>query len=201
MSQTRQNLIEAASELIWRSSYGSVSVDDICKKANVKKGSFYHFFKSKTDLAIASMDHYYELTKIDLDRLFSPTIPALQRFENLADHICEKQAQAYTEYGHVCGCPFATLGCEMAAQEEQIRSKIDDIFNAYCMYFESALRDLVSDGTLPPSTDIKSLAYELHSYGMGQATMARIQNSLHPLKDLLKDGWARMIRGAITDVA
>ena len=30
---TKQTLIDTALELIWKSSYGSVSVDDICKAA------------------------------------------------------------------------------------------------------------------------------------------------------------------------
>ncbi|MCW2286501.1 AcrR family transcriptional regulator, partial [Rhodoblastus acidophilus] len=55
--ETKRRLIAAALELIWRSSYGSVSVDDICKAADVRKGSFYHFFPSKADLAVAAMDH------------------------------------------------------------------------------------------------------------------------------------------------
>jgi len=43
---TKQKLLETAMELIWVSSYGSVGVDDICKRAGVSKGSFYHFFPS-----------------------------------------------------------------------------------------------------------------------------------------------------------
>ena len=49
-------MINAISELIWVGSYGSTSVDDICEKAAVKKGSFYYFFESKADLAIAAIE-------------------------------------------------------------------------------------------------------------------------------------------------
>ena len=57
---TRQKLIETAKNLIWTSSYGAVSVDDICRTANVKKGSFYHYFPSKQDLALAAMEEYQQ---------------------------------------------------------------------------------------------------------------------------------------------
>jgi hypothetical protein len=39
MTDTKQKLIDTALELVCKSSYGSVSVDDICKASDVKKGS------------------------------------------------------------------------------------------------------------------------------------------------------------------
>jgi Bacterial regulatory proteins, tetR family len=51
ITDKRQALIDAAFELIWTNSYGAVSVDDICRAAGARKGSFYHFFRSKVDLA------------------------------------------------------------------------------------------------------------------------------------------------------
>ena len=78
-SDTRQKLIDTALELIWQSSYGAVSVDDICKSADVKKGSFYHFFPSKVDLAIAAMEHAQESMRPDLDRIFSASTPPLRK--------------------------------------------------------------------------------------------------------------------------
>jgi AcrR family transcriptional regulator len=38
-------------DLIWENSNGATSVDAICQRAVVRKGSFYYFFKSKSQLA------------------------------------------------------------------------------------------------------------------------------------------------------
>jgi TetR/AcrR family transcriptional repressor of nem operon len=46
-NDTRDRLLEAALLLIWEESLGAASVDAICEKAGVRKGSFYHFFKSR----------------------------------------------------------------------------------------------------------------------------------------------------------
>lgn len=46
-SNAKERLLEAVIELIWTGSYGSTSVDQICERAGVKKGSFYHFFESR----------------------------------------------------------------------------------------------------------------------------------------------------------
>ena len=58
-------------EMIWESSYGSVSVDDICNKAGVNKGSFYYAFKSKSDLAVAAFERHWENKQPLLDKIFS----------------------------------------------------------------------------------------------------------------------------------
>ncbi|MEO8425481.1 MAG: TetR/AcrR family transcriptional regulator [Verrucomicrobiota bacterium] len=47
VSNAKERLMKAVQELIWTGSYGSTTIDQICQKAGVKKGSFYHFFDSK----------------------------------------------------------------------------------------------------------------------------------------------------------
>ena len=53
VSDAKQRLLQATIDLIWQNSYGAVTVDNICERAGVKKGSFYYFFPSKTDLVVA----------------------------------------------------------------------------------------------------------------------------------------------------
>ena len=56
VSDMKERLTEAAMGLIWENSYGATSVDAICERAGAKKGSFYYFFKSKSELAAAALE-------------------------------------------------------------------------------------------------------------------------------------------------
>lgn len=192
-TNTKDRLIDTAVEMIWKSSYGSVSVDDICKEADVRKGSFYHYFKSKADLAVEAMEKHYQSSTVGFDAAFSPSLAPLERFDRMVTLICEKQRQAVKEHGHVCGCPFATLGSEMAGQEDVIRAKADDIFRRYLRYYENAIRDLVAEGLVSNDINIESRAEEISSYACGQAIMARVHNSLEPLERDLKTGIYRLL--------
>lgn len=185
---TRQLLIDAALSLIWTNSYGSVSVDDICKAAGVKKGSFYHFFPSKVDLAVAAMDHSYHELKPLYDTIFSPDTPPLERFRRLAEAVVVRQTETLEKYGRVCGCPDTSLSCEMAGLEERIRAKFEELAQCKKRYYENALRDLMAEGLLPADTDAKVKADEVFAYLMGQMTLARIQNDLGVLKRNLLPG-------------
>ena len=202
-TDTKQKLIDITLELMWKGSYGSVSVDDICKAANVKKGSFYHFFPSKVNLAIAAMEETYKTVKPLYDEIFSPETAPVKRFKRLADFIYETQSQAAAKYGRVCGCPCASLGSEMSGQEVGIRAKFEDIAHRQERYYENALRDMVADGILPKTTDVKVKAQEVYVYLLGQLMMARIQNDLEPLKRDLKAGLLRTlgVGGKITEAA
>ncbi len=74
-SNAKERLLQVAFDLIWRQSYGSVSVDDICDRAKVKKGSFYYFFPSKSDLAVAAYEEHWQQSQPKYDRTFSPLVP------------------------------------------------------------------------------------------------------------------------------
>lgn len=192
-TNTKERLVETAIEMVWRNSYSSVSVDDICKAADVRKGSFYHYFKSKAELAVEAMEQHYQSSKSDFDAVFSPSLRPVERFEKLAEFAYEKQKKKVEQYGHVCGCPFATLGSEMASQDDLIREKADKVFRRYARYYESTLRDMVAEGLLPEDTDVAARAEEVSSYIFGQVMMARVQNSLIPLERDLKEGLFRLL--------
>lgn len=55
-SDAKDRLMQAAMDLIWTNSYGATSVDAICQKAGARKGSFYHFFASKSELAVKALE-------------------------------------------------------------------------------------------------------------------------------------------------
>lgn len=59
---SRQLLLEAATELIRTNGYTSTTVDALCEKAGVSKGTFFHNFISKEDLAVAAANRWSEIT-------------------------------------------------------------------------------------------------------------------------------------------
>ena len=62
MAPARQKLLDAALALIREKGYASTTVDDLCAKAGVAKGSFFHHFKDKEALAVAAADYWSEAT-------------------------------------------------------------------------------------------------------------------------------------------
>jgi TetR/AcrR family transcriptional repressor of nem operon len=58
----RTKLLDAAIELVRAQGYAGTTVDDLCRKAGVTKGAFFHHFESKDALAISAADYWTEAT-------------------------------------------------------------------------------------------------------------------------------------------
>jgi TetR/AcrR family transcriptional regulator, transcriptional repressor for nem operon len=62
MDQTQHSsktkILDAALHVIRAKGYSATTVDDICKTAGLTKGSFFHHFKSKDELALAAAAHF-----------------------------------------------------------------------------------------------------------------------------------------------
>ena len=46
---SRTSILKTARKLMLKYGYAATSIDDICSKAGVTKGSLYHFFATKED--------------------------------------------------------------------------------------------------------------------------------------------------------
>ena len=56
-------LLDAALHVIRAKGYAAATVDDVCVRAGVTKGSFFHHFKSKDDLALAAVQHFSDMAE------------------------------------------------------------------------------------------------------------------------------------------
>lgn len=191
---TRQKLIDTARTLIWTSSYGHVSVDDICKAAGAKKGSFYHYFPSKQDLAIAVIEEYCEY-KIEavMKPVFAANKSFAQQIDDLASTILRDAHDNLAAHGCVCGCPIAALGSELIGEDEKvIHEKVAEVFARCREFLVTAIRCAIDAGEIAP-LDVDAKAEEIHDFITGLMIMARIHNSLDGLERDLGPGLRRIL--------
>jgi len=115
------------------------------------------------------------------------------------DHLCQHQMQHFRVYGHVLGCPFASLGSELSTQDEAIRRMAQQISERKCRYLESTLADAMELGEIPRQ-DAKSLAQEVHFFIAGLIQEAKIFNNIDVL-ERMKTGVYRIIGAAFASVS
>jgi len=185
VSDAKVRLMQAVADLIWAESYGSTTIDHICEKAGVKKGSFYYFFDSKADVAAAALDEEWQRHRPQLDAIFSPTVPPLERLSRYCDYGYKIQADSLAKYGHVLGCPLCTLGSEISTQENRLQGIVQEILNQKRKYLESSIRDAHAAGLIE-APDAIARAHMLFTYYQGLAMEARIQNKLDVMKDAIR---------------
>lgn len=189
---TRDRLVLTACGLILRQSFASVSVDDICRAADIKKGTFYHHFPSKLELAFATYEFMWTEARKKLDACFSPTLQPLERLQRYAEGAYNCHKQVFDLEGKIYGCPIASAGHELAAQDDRIRLRLKDIFDGHCMYLASVVRDLPRFSDVSPEGR-DQIARELFSYVSGVLYQAKVENDPEVIKRDLLSGLMRLI--------
>ena len=182
VSDMKERLTDAALDLMWENSYGTTSVDAICERADAKKGSFYYFFKSKSELTAAALEAEWNKNKANMDALFSPTIPPLERFDRYFDYVHDRLAELQKECGSILGCPLLSIGSEVSTHDKVVRDTVDRILDRKVKYFESAIRDAHAQGFIV-APDPEAKAKALFACYHGTLAQARIQNDLELLRD------------------
>lgn len=187
---TRERLISTAAELLLRQSFGAVSVDDICKAADIKKGTFYHYFPSKVDLVLAAYDYKWDCMRKHMDPCFDRKIAPHDRLRNFAQGVYDFHNEMYKREGKIYGCCFASAGHEMGTQDERIRVKTKQIFDLHVSYFRGVVEDLPSYAGASPEK-IESIACEMHSYVLGIFYQAKVNNDPEVIR---RDLYAGLMR-------
>src|SRR4029077_14339324 len=182
VSDMKLRLMDAAMELMWQNGYGAASVDAICERAGAKKGSFYYFFKSKSELTAAALEADWKKKRAEMDSIFSPTVSPLERFDRYFDFVYERLAQLQKKCGSILGCPCVSVGSEVSTQDQIVRETIDRIMDRKLKYFISAVRDAAAQGLIDaPDPEAKGRA--LFACYQGTITQARIQNAIELIRD------------------
>ena len=181
-SDAKQRLLQTASQLFWQKNCTSVSVDQICNDAGVNKGSFYHFFSSKTEIILAVIEAAWEeLRDKLLEPAFAPDISPLKRIERFFSQTEFMQIAGSESEGYIPGCRFCNLSSEMYALDPEVRERIVEIQNRQKFYLKNALQEASDAGDF--SGDISQTASAVYSLFVGALLQAKVQNDIKPLRE------------------
>lgn len=183
-SNTRDRLLKSARDLLYSRSYGNVGVKEICDSAGVQKGSFYHFFPSKQELALAVLEEYFVELKEELfSRSFLPTLKPMQRLAALLENAYEFQKMTQVQTGKTLGCPYGNMASEMGTLDETIRQQIAGFFQKVETEIKATLDEAVQAGDIPPCNTAATAA-AMFAYIEGLMLMAKTRNDPEVVREL-----------------
>ena len=56
--ESKTKLLDATLKVVRAKGYSATRIEDVCAEAGLTKGSFFHHFKSKEDLALSAIAHW-----------------------------------------------------------------------------------------------------------------------------------------------
>lgn len=175
-ADSRSRILSIARELFHTRSYADVGVKEICDSAQVQKGSFYHFFPSKRDLALAVIDDMADdWAHGFVAEAFDRELPPLERLDYMIDAAYFWQKAAKDIEGRMPGCLFGNLALEVSTRDDILRAKLTAIFNKTRERFQETLEEAVATGAMPP-LDTESTAAAMLAYLEGIILLAKTSN-------------------------
>ena len=60
--ESKTKILDAALQVIRAKGYSATRIEDVCEAAGLTKGSFFHHFKGKEDMAVAAAAHWGQMT-------------------------------------------------------------------------------------------------------------------------------------------
>ncbi|MCC7243760.1 MAG: TetR/AcrR family transcriptional regulator [Acidobacteria bacterium] len=181
---TRDRLIETAMELFWERSFHATGVDELCARADARKGSFYHFFSSKTDLAVAAVAASWAAARTHVFDLVSQSgPPGLDRLRRLVQCFEEQQTRAVATHHVVLGSPFGGLAQETAHQDERLRRAVQVVFHEQCGVIEGWLDEAVVSGEIPSGSNAQR-ARNIVALLEGALLMAKVSDEIDVFRSI-----------------
>jgi AcrR family transcriptional regulator len=123
-TDNRQRIVNAARNLFYHQGYLATSFTDIARSADIPRGNFYYYYKSKDTLLSDVINSRLDILQAQLDEwdqtLDEPKARLLSFIALLLRE--EKDIIRY-------GCPLGTLNCEMSKTDTAHLSKAIALFD------------------------------------------------------------------------
>jgi AcrR family transcriptional regulator len=189
-SDTREVLLNTAMKLFWEKGYGATSVQDILRESKVHAGSLYHFFPTKQDLLLKTLERYRDgIRPMLLEPAWKGVKDPIEKiFALLARY---RQALVSTDYFY--GCPIGSLALEIHEPDPPVRALLATNFDGWTAAIRECLRE--AGPRIPASIDHKQLASFVLTVMEGGVMQARTQRNVHDFDaavSLLRDYFTRL---------
>jgi len=174
-SETKLKLVDAGVKLMRAHGYNATTVDDICAEAGVTKGGFFHYFKSKDDIARAAVTHFHEgKVKSYEEAPFRKLADPLDRVFGRLDYVKESMGGVNRV---TKGCLIGVFAQELAFSNPEIRGVCQDFFSRIARDFSNDLAEAKTAHAPDASFDPKGVAMFYLAVVQGSLLLAKTAGS------------------------
>jgi TetR/AcrR family transcriptional repressor of nem operon len=180
---TKEAILQAGHDLVIEKSYNGCGLKEILDRAGVPKGSFYHYFKSKEDFALAlierAQDENHDFMREFLrDRKHSP----LQRIRNMFAQI----QQFHRDEGLDCQCLIPKLALEQSQLSEPLRGAILCASELMHNNLAQTIREAQTEGEVTTAIDPLTVAAFIFNASHGASIQMQVERDTAPYDNFIE---------------
>ena len=137
---TKERILAAAKDLFLSQGYSGTTVDAICEQAQLTKGSFYYFFKSKEDLGLAVVQWTVVRGQgLLTDGPYTEISEPIDRAFAFLEHLEKCAPQLWSS-----GCLLGTFAAELAESNSRVQKAVSTMFQAVADHLAQELQPIAA---------------------------------------------------------
>lgn len=176
--ETQALLVHAGLEILTEKGFSATGIDEILRRVNVPKGSFYHYFESKEAFGAALIEAYAAYFAAKLDSHFKNK--ALTPLARISAFVTDAE-QGMQRHEFRRGCLIGNFGQEMGALPESFRAKLQGVFGDWQQRLSRCLAAAQESGELSRQHDCDELASYFWIGWEGAVLRAKLEQDSWPL--------------------
>lgn len=170
---SKEKLLEAALQVIRAKGYTATRIEDICEAAGLTKGSFFHHFKSKEDLAVAAAEHWSTVTAALFEAApYHRRADPLDRVLGYLDYRKELLRGKVPEFT----CLVGTMVQEAYDTEPAIRDACDRCISDHAAKIEQDIAEALATHGIRANWTAKGLAFHTQAVVQGAFILAKAKS-------------------------
>ncbi len=174
MAPARRKLLDTALMVIREKGYASTTVDELCARAGVAKGSFFHHFKDKEALAVAAADYWSETTGALFEA--APYHRHKDPLDRVLGYIDFRKSLLKGEVAEFT-CLVGTMVQEVYDSHPAIRDACDASVSGHAATIEADIAEAMKLYRMRPKWTAKSLALHMQAVLQGAFILAKAKGS------------------------
>ena len=183
---SRERIVERAAELFAERGIAGTSLDEVLAAAGAGKGQFYHYFRSRDELAAAAVEQRCAQVVAGLTQALGSVSSLTELEQALAGFIAEFEQMGLP------GCPIGTLATQVAGRNEAARLQAAAGFDAWERLLADALTRMRQRGELRPDAPPAMLATGLLASIEGGMVLSQTRRDVTPLRIAVNAGLAQV---------
>lgn len=182
MSEVKDRILTVGIDLFSKKGYHNVGLKEILKKAEVPKGSFYHYFESKEDFGVQVINKYSSLgivnfQKILVDEALSPKNRIIEFYTNRSEHFLLKECRE--------GCLMGNSSNELGDLSESFSNVIASEFSLWQNTLEKCIVEGQDAGEITSDIEPRMLSSFVLNSWEGALLRMKCEKTVEPLKDFI----------------
>ncbi|KFL33734.1 MULTISPECIES: TetR/AcrR family transcriptional regulator [unclassified Sulfurospirillum] len=179
METTREKLIRATFDEVFSHGYQGASLSDILAKAGVHKGSMYHFFANKKEMALAAIEE--TILKKNLQKYSYVETYTSGLLEAFYTQLKDTSVRDFKR-----GCPIANVVQEMSNIDEEFNTLMKSIYGAFRANIKAIFDKAIEVGEMKPC-DTTKLALFTTSTIEGAILAAKASGNAQDYSDVIEE--------------